>query len=107
MAPRQACTIEICPQQQVAYLAGTSHRTLKGLLQSVIPDRQPKNNKDASSRKDKQQLAEAYDKEYRGFMVRNAFKVVRPEKGITIHDTLTRLEYKKDNGVFLKRKVRL
>ena len=40
-------------------------------------------------------------------MERNAFKVVRPEKGIKIHDTLTRLEYKEDNRVFLKRKVRL
>ena len=32
---------------------------------------------------------------------------VRPEKGIKIHHTLTRLEYKEDNGIFLKRKVRL
>ncbi len=32
-------------------------------------------------------------------MERDAFKVVRPEKGIKIHDTLTRLEYKEDNGV--------
>ena len=37
----------------------------------------------------------------------NAFKVIRPEKGITIHDTLTRLEYKEDTKVFIKRKVRL
>jgi hypothetical protein len=59
------------------------------------------------SREDKQDWAEAYDKEYRGFMERKAFKVVRPEKGIKIHDTLTRLEYKEDNGTFLKRKVRL
>ena len=27
-------------------------------------------------------------------MERKAFKVVRPEKGIKVHDTLTRLEYK-------------
>ena len=40
-------------------------------------------------------------------MERKAFKVVRPEKGIKIHDTLTRLEYKEDDGTFLKRKVRL
>jgi hypothetical protein len=33
--------------------------------------------------------------------------VVRPDKGIRIHDTLTRLEYKENNGAFLKRKVRL
>ena len=93
--------------EQTAYIAGISHRTLKGLPQSVDPDRPPKNYKDAMSREDKQEWAEAYDKEYRGFMERNAFKVVRPEKGIRIHDTLTRLEYKEDNGTFLKRKVRL
>ena len=77
--------------EQTAYIAGISHRTLKGLPQSVDPDRPPKNYKDAMSREDKQDWAEAYDKEYRGFMERNAFKVVRPEKGIKIHDTLTRI----------------
>ncbi len=59
------------------------------------------------SREDKQDWAEACDKEYRGFMERKAFKVVRPEKGLKIHDTLTRLEYKEDNGTFLTRKVHL
>ena len=54
------------------------------------------------SRDDKQGWAEAYDKDYRGFMERKAFKVGRPEKGIKVHDTLTRLEYKEDNGTFLK-----
>jgi hypothetical protein len=58
------------------------------------------------SREGLQSWAEAYDKEYRGFKERNAFKIVRPEKGIKIHDTLTRLEYKEDNVTFLKRKVR-
>ncbi len=48
-----------------------------------------------------------YNKEYQGFMERKAFKVVRPEKGIRIHYTLTRVEYKEDNGTFLKLKVRL
>ena len=81
-------------EEQTAYIAGISHRTLKGLPQSVDPDRQPKNYKDTMY---KQDWAEAYDKEYRGFMERKAFKVVRPEKGIKIHDTLTRLEYKEDN----------
>ena len=38
---------------------------------------------------------------------RKAFKVVRPEKDIKVHDTLTRLEYKEDNGTFLKLKVHL
>jgi hypothetical protein len=75
---------------------------LKGLPQSVDPDRPPKNYKVAMSREDKQDWADASDKEYRGFMERKAFKVVRPEKGIKIHDTLTRLEYKEDNGTFLQ-----
>ncbi len=59
------------------------------------------------SRDDKQEWAEAYNKEYQGFKERNALKVVRPDKGIRIHDALTRLEYKEDDGTFLKRKVRL
>ena len=90
--------------EQIAYIAGISHRTLKGLPTSVNPDRPPKNYKDAMSREDKQDWAEAYDKEYRGFMERKAFnlKVVRPEKGIKVHDTLTRLEYKEDIRTFLK-----
>ena len=93
--------------EQIAYIAGISHCTLKGLPTSVNPHRPPKNYNDAMSCEDKQDWAEAYDKEYRGFMERNAFKVVRPEKGIKVHDTLTRLEYKEDNGTFLKRTVRL
>ena len=48
--------------EQVAYLAEISHRTLKGLTQSINPDRPPKNYKDASSREDKQEWAEAYMK---------------------------------------------
>ena len=45
--------------------------------------------------------------EFLGFQQREVFKVVRPEPGVRIHDTLTRLEYKEDNGEFLKCKVRL
>jgi hypothetical protein len=58
------------------------------------------------SRDDKQEWAEAYNKKYQGFKERNACKVVHSDEGIKIHDTLTRLEYKEDNGTFLKRKVR-
>ena len=35
------------------------------------------------------------------------YVTVRPRKGVRIHDTLTRFEYKEDNSTFLKRKVRL
>ena len=94
-------------EEQQAYFAGIPHRTLKGLPTSIDPDQQPKNYKDAMSREDRQSWAEAYDKEYSGFKERNAFKIIRPEKCIKIHDTLTRLEHKEDSGTFLKRKVRL
>ena len=56
---------------------------------------------------DNQAWTAAYNAEYIGFQQREVFKVVRPEPGVRIHDTLTRLEYKEDNGEFLKCKVRL
>ena len=64
---------------------------------------------------DNQAWAAAYNSEYIGFQQREVFKAVRPEPGpvylclpgVRIHDTLTRLEYKEDNGEFLKCKVRL
>ncbi len=56
------------------------------------------------SRDDKQEWAEEYEKEYRGFKERNAFKIARPRPGVKINDTLTRLEYKEDNGTFRKSK---
>jgi hypothetical protein len=61
---------------------------------NVLSDCPPKNFKDAIARDDKQEWAEAYNKEYQGFKERNSFKVVRPDKGIRIHDTLTWFEYK-------------
>ena len=48
-----------------------------------------------------------YNSEFLGFQQREVFKLVRPEPGVRIHDTLTRLEYKEDNDEFLKCKVRL
>ena len=101
-----ALTAAVAEEQQ-AFFAGASHRTLKGLPPSIDPDRPPKNYNDAMSRADKQEWSEAFQKEYQGFKERNAFKTVRPRKGVRIHDTLTRFEYKEDNGTFLKRKVRL
>jgi hypothetical protein len=62
-----------------------------------------KNFNDATSRDDKQEWAEAYNKEYQGFKEQNTSMAVCPDKGIRIHNTLTRLEYKEDNGTFLKR----
>ncbi len=56
---------------------------------------------------DKQAWAEAYNSEYLGFVERGIFKVVKPEQGVRIHDTITRLVYKEDNGDFLKVKARM
>ena len=90
-------------EEQQANFAGVTHRTLKGLPPSINPDRPPKNYKDAMSREDRQEWGEAFTKEYRGFVERGAFKAVRPRPGVKVHDTLTRFEYKDDNGTFLKR----
>jgi hypothetical protein len=59
------------------------------------------------SRKDSALWAAAFNKEYVGFQERKVFKVVRPQPGVKILGTLTRTEYKEDNGKFVKCKVRL
>ncbi len=56
---------------------------------------------------DKQALAAAYNLEYLGFHQQEVFEIVKQSQGpgVRIHDTVMRLEYKKDNGEFLKWKV--
>jgi hypothetical protein len=56
---------------------------------------------------DKQDWATAYNSEYLGFQQREVFEILKPEQGVRIHDTITRLEHKGDNGELLKCKVRL
>ncbi len=51
--------------------------------------------------------AEAYGKEYQGFIEQGTLKIARPEKGAQVLDTTTRADYKVTNGVFDKRKIRL
>ncbi len=58
-------------------------------------------------REDQQEWAEAYDKEYQGFIEQRTLKIARPEKGAKVLDTTTRADYKVTNGVFDKRKIRL
>ena len=59
------------------------------------------------SHPDNQEWAGAYEKELQGFKDRGVFAKVRPPKGAKILRTTTRLNYKIDNGVLYKRKVRM
>ena len=68
----------------------------------------PKNFRDAMSREDRREWAEAYDSEYQGFLEHGTLKIVRLKpQGDKILGTTTRTEYKVVNGVFTKRKVLL
>ncbi len=51
-------------------------------------------------REDWQEWAEAYDKEYQGFIEQGTLKIARPE----VLDTTTRADNKVTNGVFDKRR---
>ena len=55
----------------------------------------PKNFfRDAMSREDRQEWAEAYDSEYQGFLEHGTLKIVRLEPGDKIFSATTRTEYK-------------
>ncbi len=51
-------------------------------------------------RADRQEWAEAYNKEYQGFIEQGTLKIARPEKGAVVLDTTMRADYKMTNGVF-------
>ena len=59
------------------------------------------------SRPDNQEWAKAYMDEYLGFKERQVFETVALPKGAKVLGTTTRLDYKIDNGVLTKRKVRM
>ena len=66
----------------------------KGLPGNIDPNNPPKNFKDAMRRIDRQEWAEAYDKEYQGFLEHGTLKIVRAEPGVKFLGTTTRTEYK-------------
>ena len=78
-----------------------------GLPDSIDPNKPLRNYRDAMQREDQQEWAEAYDKEYQGFIEQGTLKIARPENGAKVLDTTTRADYKVTNGVFDKRKIRL
>jgi hypothetical protein len=89
------------------HFAGVTHLKLRVLDRRINPDKQPSNFRDTMKALDKQAWAAAFNSEFLGFQQRKVFKVVKPEPGVKIHYTLTRLEYKEDNSEFLKNKMRL
>ncbi len=87
-------------------LVGGSSR-VKGLPDSIVPNKPPRSYRDAIRREDQQEWAEAYDKEYQGLIEQGTLKIARPQKGAKVLDTTTHADYKVTNGVFDKRKIRL
>ncbi len=59
---------------------------LKGLPDFIDPNKPPRNYRDAMQREDQQEWAEAYDKEYQGFIEQGTLKTARPEKGAKVLD---------------------
>ena len=80
---------------------------MTGVPAGIDVNKQPKNFRDAMSREDRQEWAEAYDSEYQGFLEHGTLKMVRLEQGDKKLGTTTRTEYKVTNWVFKKRKMRL
>ncbi len=90
---------------QTAFLA--SIRVVQGIPDNINPDKPPTSYKDAMSWSDAQEWDEAHQKEYKGFKDLNAFSTVPLPKGAKVLGTTTQRDYKVDNGVFVKRKVRM
>ena len=59
------------------------------------------------SSEDAAEWMETYRKEYQGFKDRDAVKMVIPPRGAKVLGTTTRVDYKVEQGVLQKRKVRL
>jgi hypothetical protein len=81
--------------------------SVQGLPDGIDPDSPPKNFKEAMAHPDREQWAKAYQKEYQSFKDRKVLSVVKLPPGAKVLGTTTRLEYKINNGVFEKYKVRM
>ncbi len=57
---------------------------IKGLPGNIDPTKPPKNLRDAMSREDHREWAEAYDAEYQGFYEHQTLSISRPEPGAKI-----------------------
>ena len=96
--------------EQAAMVAEISNESsdATGVPPGVNLNKPPRSYKDAMSRVDRQEWDTAYFDEYQGFVLRNAFEVVRPPRGAKVLGTTTVCNYKRDTqGHFLKRKVRM
>jgi hypothetical protein len=85
----------------------TPLHSFKGLPISIDPTKPPKNYKDAMSRPDAEEWAQAYMEEYNGFIEQGVFEVVYPSAGEKVIGTTTRLDYKFKGDEFDKYKVRM
>ena len=81
--------------------------SVAGVPVGIDVNKPPNIFRDAMSREDGQEWAEAYDSEYQGFLKHGALQLVWPEQGAKVIGTTTRTEYKVTNGVFKKHKVLL
>ncbi len=66
---------------------------VKGLPDSIDPNKPPRNYRDVMQQEDQQEWAEAYDNEYQGFIEPGTLKLARPVKGAKVLDTTTRANY--------------
>ncbi len=88
-----------------AFAATITHLSLKGLNSRINPDKPPRNFSDAIKSLDKQAWIAwaAYSSEYLGSKQWEVVaKIVEPEPGFRIHDTITKLVFREDNGEFLE-----
>ncbi len=99
--------LKVVAKEHHAYMASFNHHSLVGLDSAINPHRLPKNFKDAMARRDGEDWAAAMHKEYLRFKDVKAPAIVKPPKGARILETLTRWEYKEENGKLVKYKVRM